>query len=468
MYTVPGTTNTGAPKIKTGGLAFMSNNRVAISAVTESTSKKLHRIITVNDHDLLFGKNKDIYSPLTTGDELITDYEMLYGSRIAVTPDGRKMFAADTSNHAIHEINMQTGNAALLAGQISVTPTVFNRPYGLAVKNDGSKLEEYVVVVADTFSHTIQAVNTDTKKVTTLAGVKDSLGTADGVGTDARFHRPFDVALVPGGANLAYVADTNSHKIRELNLDTMQVRTLAGTHEYPGAHQDGMGTNARFNQPSGVTVTPDGEFVVVADTYNYVIRLIDRYSAQVSTLAGSPGVQGSALGIGASAKFMKPWSVLVTSDGSSIIMTDKDAGDVKIIHMPDTCACNQYFEGPMGGPCATCPGRTICPQQLALPPQATTSKPPAPAPTTTSPAPATTPPPLPPMFEVKTSFSLAMAKDSFTGEKQRQFKSALAKAVGVGESQVSIDKIDDDNTAPVRRLLAQRTKVDTTVKVICT
>ena len=77
---------------------------------------------------------------------------------------------------------------------------------------------------------------------------------------------------------------------------------------------DGTGAAATFDSPSGITYSPDGTTVLVADTLNHKIRKIDVASGAVTTLAGS-GVQGSADGTGAAATITKPWSITYSPDG---------------------------------------------------------------------------------------------------------------------------------------------------------
>ena len=118
----------------------------------------------------------------------------------------------------------------------------------------------------------------------------------------ARFNGPTDVAYSRDGTWLC-VADTANNKIRRVDAATGEVSLLAGAD---GGLQDGDATSARFQYPSSVAFSPDGLFIVVADTANNKIRKIDlRFglgSASVTTLApfaafSSPsGVSWSPLG----------------------------------------------------------------------------------------------------------------------------------------------------------------------------
>ena len=75
---------------------------------------------------------------------------------------------------------------------------------------------------------------------------------------------------------------------------------------------------ARFNQPIGIAVDTGGNFYI-ADSMNYTIRKIAA-SGTVSTLAGTPGVNGSANGSGPAAQFSGLKSITVDSGGNVYVV----------------------------------------------------------------------------------------------------------------------------------------------------
>ncbi|EGJ75938.1 hypothetical protein STTU_3149 [Streptomyces sp. Tu6071] len=100
------------------------------------------------------------------------------------------------------------------------------------------------------------------------------------VATDLRF--PAKALRLPGGTFL--VSDTTRHALVELEADGETVRRRIGSGER--GLLDGDATGARFNEPQGLALLPDGA-VVVADTVNHALRRVDLASGEVSTLAGT-------------------------------------------------------------------------------------------------------------------------------------------------------------------------------------
>ncbi len=79
--------------------------------------------------------------------------------------------------------------------------------------------------------------------VTTIAG-SSGIGAADGVGIMATFSTVFGIAIANTTVSpFALVADFNNHRIRWVNMRTMQVLTLAGSGI--AGSVDGPGTAAQ-------------------------------------------------------------------------------------------------------------------------------------------------------------------------------------------------------------------------------
>ncbi len=217
-----------------------------------------------------------------------------------------------TSQSATLTVNIGTAfttfaGLAQFSGNTDGTGTVarFNSPTGMAVDLSGN------IYIADTANHVIRKV-TPGAVVSTVAGLAGASGNADGVRTNARFNSPQAVAVDSIG-NL-YVADTFNHTIRVISTDGV-VSTLAGAAGVSGAVDAAVGSDARFNLPSGIVLDNVGS-VYVADTSNHAIRRV-LSSGGVSTFAGQMGVSGSLDNvIGTSARFSFPMGLARDSNGN--------------------------------------------------------------------------------------------------------------------------------------------------------
>ncbi|SEB76065.1 stalk domain-containing protein [Paenibacillus sp. GP183] len=212
----------------------------------------------------------------------------------------------------------------LLNGKAS--EAFFNEPVGLAVDAQGN------VYAADSSNHAVRKINAS-GQVTTLAG-NGVVGNIDGSGGDARFNHPTDVAAAADGT--VYVADTLNHVIRKITaagiVTTLNAGSDRGIEVRPGEaaiagdFKDGNLKDAKFNEPSGLTLDAKGN-LYVSDTGNQRIRYIDLSAGVVSTVAGSGVTEKGALyaagnfadGDALKASFDFPKGITVTSEGGLLI-----------------------------------------------------------------------------------------------------------------------------------------------------
>jgi len=230
-------------------------------------------------------------------------------SGIAVDAAGTA-YVADTDYSLIRKVT-PAGVVTTLAGSPGSIDSVdgsgsaaqFVRPWGVAVDSAGA------LVVADTGAQTMRKVS-PAGAVVTLAGLASHSGRSDGAGAAARFFAPYGLAV--DGAGNTYVAEAD-HLIRKITPAGVTT-TLAGS-VYGSA--DGNGSAASFAYPSALALDAAGN-LYVADTGNQIIRKITP-AGDVSTLAGTAGVQGSADGTGAAAQFVQPQGVAVDAAGNVFV-----------------------------------------------------------------------------------------------------------------------------------------------------
>jgi len=232
---------------------------------------------------------------------------------LAVDPNGT-IYVADSANGAVRVIDK--------SGLVTTLVKGLNSPSDLVLGNDGE------LYVTETLNHRILRVDKNGKWTVLAGGGYETRnnwlfgGYADGLGEQAQFNEPSGLALGPNGS--LYVADTGNQRIRVVSL-LGEVTTLAGSGTTPivdttyfkGGIQDGPGLTAKFNFPSGITVSSDGT-IYVADTYNQRLREIKK-TGEVITLAGN-GVHGKLNGLPEQVQFDSPVAVKLTKEGNLLIV----------------------------------------------------------------------------------------------------------------------------------------------------
>jgi hypothetical protein len=119
------------------------------------------------------------------------------------------------------------------------------------------------------------------KEVWTVVGTAElaggrlfEFGDVDGKNGEARLQHPLGVAWHDG---LLYVADTYNNKVKVIDPDARTSTTLLGDTE-SGRSDD----PPRFDEPAGLSIA--GGRLYVADTNNHAIRVVDLKTKSVSTL----------------------------------------------------------------------------------------------------------------------------------------------------------------------------------------
>ena len=233
----------------------------------------------------------------------------LAGSDTLLVADGRsrRVRQIQISSRTVTTV-AGSGTAAGTADGGAWVATFHNYPYGIS-----ASLAGHIVVISDYGSHRIRMFRPTnnlpfppslppapiwppsspplppfpppappSSMVTTLAG--STYGYVDGTGTSARFYAPYGVSVSPSGT-FALVADSTYKMIRHIDMDTQVVTTLAGKSN-TGGSTDGVGSNARFGQPTDVALADHGRVAFVVDQSYGTLRRIDVGSRAVTTIAG--------------------------------------------------------------------------------------------------------------------------------------------------------------------------------------
>jgi hypothetical protein len=277
---------------------------------------------------------------------------------VAVDTAGN-IFVGDSANHSIRKVT-SAGVVTTLAGTSGSLGSTdgtgsaarFYYPIGVSVDTAGN------VFVADYANQTIRKV-TSAGVVTTLAGTARAIGAIDATGSAARFNYPYGVAVDTAGN--VFVGDRGNHTIRKVTSAGV-VTTLAGTAGSSGT-TNATGSAARFYEPSGVSVDTAGN-VFVADVNNHTIRKVTS-AGVVTTEAGLAGSSGSNTGLGSAARFNYPTGVSVDTAGN-VYVADVNNHTIRnsVASAPATVTLSGLSKTYTGS--AQAPTTTVSPSGLAL------------------------------------------------------------------------------------------------------
>ncbi len=189
---------------------------------------------------------------------------------------GRTLYITMAGTHQIWKLDLDKHTVSTFAGSGrearldgSLLESGFAQPSGITT--DGRKL-----YIADSESNIIRAIGLSDGSVETIVGGDlFDFGDVDASGDDVRLQHPLGVTAL---GDKILIADTYNHKIKELDPQARTVKTLLGTGK-PGQTD---GAAPAFYEPAGLSVA-NGK-LYVADTNNHAVRVVDLKTKATTTL----------------------------------------------------------------------------------------------------------------------------------------------------------------------------------------
>ena len=251
--------------------------------------------------------------------------------------EGELLYVADTQNHAIRMIDLAKKTVETISGNGkqaawksiggNAKTSELSSPWDLTKVGDA-------LFLAMAGTHQIWKLDLSKNTVAPYAG-SGGEARSDGSIKESAFAQPS--GIVSDGRNL-FVADSESNIIREINTQTEEVETLVGGDLYIFGDEDGEGDDVRLQHPLGV-VLYDGK-LLIADTYNHKIKLLDVEKRTVETFAGT-GKSGQIDGV--KATFYEPAGLSIA--GGKLFIADTNNQAIRVLDLKTKNVSTLKIEG---------------------------------------------------------------------------------------------------------------------------
>lgn len=256
---------------------------------------------------------------------------------IVLDTSSTDVYFSDAGNFCIRKISKKSGIITTVAGTgtsgysgdgAQATAAQISTAFGLAY--DSSSGNFYI---ADSGNYVIRLVTKSTGIITTVAGTAGSSGYSgdNGQATLAKISYATDIAL-HASAGLLYIADSSNNVIRMITLSTGIISTVAGTGTSGFSGDNILATSAALSLPASVDIDPISGNIYIADSGNVVIKMVNKITGIITTVAGT-GVAGYSgdSGQATSAKISYATAVRVDSSTGDVYIDDTDNCCIRVI-----------------------------------------------------------------------------------------------------------------------------------------
>ena len=196
------------------------------------------------------------------------------------------LYIADTRNHVIRKVDALTGIVTTLAGD--GTPGFagdgergakirFRQPHSVVLDGAGGLL------VADTVNHRIRRIDLQTGVIRTISGTGEKKLPVDGSASlNSPLSGPRSLAV---DQDSIWIAMREGNSIWRIDRKTNRIHHIAGTGRKGYTGDGGPPLKATFKGPKGLVLDAQGRILVV-DTENHAVRRIDLSLNRIDTILG--------------------------------------------------------------------------------------------------------------------------------------------------------------------------------------
>jgi streptogramin lyase len=244
------------------------------------------------------------------------------------------MFFVEMPNHIVRRVDRKTGLISTVAGTGQAgfsgdggpgVKAQFRQPHSIQFDPQGR------LMICDIGNHRVRRLDLKTGIIETWLGTGDKKATPDGAplaGTPVNGPRAID--LDPEG-NL-YLALREGNQVFKVDVKAGKFVHLAGSGEKGWAGDGGDARKAALNGPKGIAWSKDGG-VYIADTESHTIRRIDLKSGVIKTVVGTGARGDGPDGDPLKCQMARPHGVYVDKKGV-LYIGDSEANRVRVVERP--------------------------------------------------------------------------------------------------------------------------------------
>jgi thiol-disulfide isomerase/thioredoxin len=205
-----------------------------------------------------------------------------YPGKLAFSPDGRMLAISDSNHNRVLVADAQSGKIIHKVGGTARDLRDGSFEEARFFRPQGLAWAKDRIFVADTENHALREIDISAKTVRTLAGNGRQGAWISGAqdGKVTQLSSPWDLAYSDG---FLFIAMAGLHQIWAYHIESGKMGPFAGSG-YENI-VDGTFSEAQFAQPSGLSIY-DGNFLLVADSEVSAVRLLNLSKKTVQTVVG--------------------------------------------------------------------------------------------------------------------------------------------------------------------------------------
>jgi sugar lactone lactonase YvrE len=241
------------------------------------------------------------------------------------------MYFVEMRNNVVRRVDAKTRLISTVAGTGEAgfsgdggpaAKAQLRQPHSIALDGKG------FLYIADIGNHRVRRVNLESGIIETFAGTGEKEPTPDGAAVAGTpLNGPRTMAFGRDGDMFLALREGNA--VFRIDMRAMILHHIAGSGEQGYSGDGGPAKTAKLSGPKGIAVAPDGS-VYIADTESHTIRRIDLATGTIATVAGDgtrhDGPDGDPLRCG----LARPHGVFVDAAGT-VYISDSENHRVRVL-----------------------------------------------------------------------------------------------------------------------------------------